>query len=183
MSDRDRLIELFNEIEKDPAITCPAYKTDKTCKDCKYTINESMCNHIEREVDYLLANGVFILPEDLRGTEDFSISAFIEAMQMYKEKDRYIKPPCDIGQTVYTRYGYSFKIEKIEVLEDKKILFRCGNDGTDDYMAFYDFEIGTDVFLTKEEAEEMLKECEIPPCKDCYLPCSEKENGESDKNG
>ena len=69
-----------------------------------------------------------------------------------------IVPPCDIGQTVYTRYGYSFKIEKIEVLEDKKILFRCGNDGTDDYMAFYDFEIGTDVFLTKEEAEEKLKE-------------------------
>ena len=69
-----------------------------------------------------------------------------------------IVPPCDIGQTVYTRYGYSFKIEKIEVLEDKKIIFRCGNDGTDDYMAFYDFEIGTDVFLTKEEAEAKLKE-------------------------
>ena len=69
-----------------------------------------------------------------------------------------IVPPCDIGQTVYTRYGYSFKIQRIEVLEDKKILFRCGNDGTDDYMAFYDFEIGTEVFLTKEEAEEKLRE-------------------------
>ena len=34
-----------------------------------------------------------------------------------------IVPPCDIGQTVYTRYGYSFKIQRIEVLEDKKILF------------------------------------------------------------
>ena len=64
-----------------------------------------------------------------------------------------IVPPCDIGQTVYTRYGYSFKIQRIEVLEDRKIIFRCGNDGTDDYMAFYDFEIGTDVFLTKEEAD------------------------------
>ena len=69
-----------------------------------------------------------------------------------------IVPPCDIGQTVYTRYGYSFKIQRIEVLEDRKIIFRCGNDGTDDYMAFYDFEIGTDVFLTKEEAEEKLRE-------------------------
>ena len=68
-----------------------------------------------------------------------------------------IVPPCDIGQTVYTRYGYSFKIQRIEVLEDKKIIFRCGNDGTDDYMAFYDFEIGTDVFLTKEEAEAELE--------------------------
>ena len=77
--------------------------------------------------DYLLANGVIVLP-------------------------------CEIGQTVYTRYGYSFKIQRIEVLEDKKIIFRCGNDGTDDYMAFYDFEIGTDVFLTEEEAEKALKE-------------------------
>ena len=76
------------------------------------------------------------------------------------EEIKTLKPPCNIGQTIYTRYGYSFKIEKIEILEDKKIIFRCGNDGTDDYMAFYDFEIGTEVFLTKEEAEEKLKECE-----------------------
>ena len=69
-----------------------------------------------------------------------------------------IVPLCNIGQTVHTRYGYSFKIQRIEVLEDKKIIFRCGNDGTDDYMAFYDFEIGADVFLTKEEAEAKLKE-------------------------
>lgn len=69
-----------------------------------------------------------------------------------------IVPPCKVGQTVYTRHGYSFKIQRIEVLEDKKILFRCGNDGTDDYMAFYDFEIGTDVFLAKEGAEAKLKE-------------------------
>ena len=82
---------------------------------------------VEKQVDYLLANGVIV-------------------------------PPCDIGQTVYTRYSYSFKIQRIEVLEDKKILFRCGNDGTDDYMAFYDFEVGTDVFLTKEEAEKALAE-------------------------
>ena len=68
-----------------------------------------------------------------------------------------IVPPCKVGQTVYTKYGYSFKIQRIEILEDKKILFRCGNDGTDDYMAFYDFEIGTDVFLTKEEAEKALR--------------------------
>lgn len=68
-----------------------------------------------------------------------------------------ILPLCKVGDTVYTRYGYSFKIEKIEVLEDRKIIFRCGNDGTDDYMAFYDFEIGTDVFLTEQEAREALK--------------------------
>ena len=88
----------------------------------------------------------------------FDFTEKIKDIADYLLANGVIVPPCDIGQTVYTRYGYSFKIEKIEVLEDKKILFRCGNDGTDDYMAFYDFEIGTDVFLTKEEAEERLKE-------------------------
>ena len=149
MSDRDRLIELISQAkDKTPC----SYNPDIDCEGivCSACENGSIA-------DYLLANDVFILPEDLRGIEDFSISAFIEAMQMYKEKDRYIKPPCDIGQIVYTRYGHSFKIEKIEILEDRKIIFRCGNDGTDDYMAFYDFEIGTDVFLTKEETEKALE--------------------------
>lgn len=62
MSDRDRLIELFEAVEKDPAITCPHYKTDKTCDTCKYTINNYLCNHTERMVDYLLANGVIVPP-------------------------------------------------------------------------------------------------------------------------
>lgn len=75
-----------------------------------------------------------------------------EALTDFLLKNGVIVPPCKVGQTVYTKYGYSFKIQKIEILEDKKILFRCGNDGTDDYMAFYDFEIGIDVFLTEEKA-------------------------------
>lgn len=62
MTDRDRLIELFEAVEKDPAITCPHYKTDKTCDTCKYTINNFMCNHTERMVDYLLASGVILPP-------------------------------------------------------------------------------------------------------------------------
>ncbi len=62
MTDRDRLIELFEAVEKDPAITCPHYKTDKTCDTCKYTINNYLCNHTERMVDYLLANGVIVPP-------------------------------------------------------------------------------------------------------------------------
>ena len=62
MTDRKRLIELFEAVEKDPAITCPHYKTDKTCDACKYTINNVMCNHTLRMVDYLLANGVILPP-------------------------------------------------------------------------------------------------------------------------
>lgn len=166
MTDRDRLIKLFEEIEKDPAITCPHYKTDKTCDTCKYTINNFMCNHTERTVDYLLANGVVVLDMSVIAPKNRPLITHIaerplnDVLELLRaeQEGRIIAPPCDIGQTVYTRYGYSFKIEQIEVLKDKKILFRCGNDGTDDYMAFYDFEIGTDVFLTEEEAEEKLRE-------------------------
>lgn len=67
-TDRDRLIELFEAVEKDPAITCPHYKTDKTCDTCKYTINNVMCNHTLRTVDYLLANGVIVPPLPIGST-------------------------------------------------------------------------------------------------------------------
>lgn len=84
MTDRDIQKDRLKEIVKDSLMK----HIDKTC---------SLAGYI---TDDLLANGVFILPEDLRGTEDFSISAFIEAMQMYKEKDRYIKLPCKVGDYV-----------------------------------------------------------------------------------
>ena len=135
MTDRDRLIELFNAIEKDPAITCPAYNTDKTCKDCKYTINESMCNYIERQVDYLLANGVIL-------------------------------PPCKVGDKVY-------KITRNKVKECEVVFIGISADEKCSYFNFVEnyadgtfkqsysmvFEvIGKTVFLTKEKAEEKLKE-------------------------
>jgi hypothetical protein len=66
-----------------------------------------------------------------------------------------IVPPCKVGDKVWTKYGYTFEVEGIEILKDKKI-FRCGNLGTDDYMAFFEDEIGKDVFFAKEEAEQAL---------------------------
>jgi hypothetical protein len=36
MTDRDRLIELFQEMDKDFGITCPNINTNKSCKGCKY---------------------------------------------------------------------------------------------------------------------------------------------------
>ncbi len=75
----------------------------------------------------------------------------------FKPKSRFVELPCEVGQKIYTKYGYSFKVERIEIF-DGKMIFRCGNDGTDDYMAFYDFEIGTEVFLSKEDFENALAE-------------------------
>ena len=70
-----------------------------------------------------------------------------------------ILPPCKVGDRIWDKYGYTFEIQKIEIFNDI-MLFRCGNRGTEDYMAFYDFEVGTNVFLTKEDAEKALKEKE-----------------------
>ena len=141
MTDREQLIELINQ-----KVDSVFFKTEELA-------------------DYLLANGVFILPEDLRGTDDFSISAFIEAMQMYKEKDRYIKSPCKVGDKIYmlvTRKTHSFVFEK-----GKKML-RVDNQHTfikETYLTKLNFfkvidDFGKTVFLTKEEAErELEKRC------------------------
>ena len=97
---RDRLIELFKKIEKEPAITCPAYKTDKTCKDCKYSINDSLCNHIERQVDYLLANGVVAPPYSI-GSKVYSV---INSMTLPIPIGVY---ECEIQRYVLTQHGIS----------------------------------------------------------------------------
>ena len=86
--------------------------------------------------------------------EDF---AEVDGCKLFKPKSRFVELPCEVGQKIHDKYGYSFKVERIDIF-DGKMIFRCGNDGTDDYMAFYDFEIGTDVFLSREEAEKALAE-------------------------
>ena len=131
MTDRDRLVELL--------INSPSLDTWE--------------NDFEGAADYLLANGVFILPEDLRGTEDFSISAFIEAMQMYKEKDRYIKPPCKVGDTIY-------KTSLLDEVVELKAMRFVNVIITEPYNSCVYDDFGKIIFLTKEEAEEKLKELE-----------------------
>ena len=79
----------------------------------------------------------------------------IATIATYLLENGVIVPPVKIGQTVY-HLGYSFKVEEIEILQDG-VFYRCGNTGTDDYMAFCEAEIGKTVFLTKEAAEKALK--------------------------
>ena len=71
----------------------------------------------------------------------------------------------DLGDTVWYRYGHSFVVEKIEILKDLGVLYRCGNPGTDDYWAFYESEIGKEAFYTKEEQEKALKKEDKNECK------------------
>lgn len=129
-TDRDRLIELFETIEKDPAITCPHYKTDKTCDTCKYTINNAMCNHLERKVDYLLANGVIVPPCKV-GDKVYTYGA-----KRIKEWEITF-----VGKNSRNEYKFIAVVGKCE-----------------DLLTFWNYEIGKTVFLTKEEAEKKLKE-------------------------
>lgn len=105
------------------------------CENClHYEACKSMVNVIERATMYSIA---------------------MRVCNNYADKDLYIKLPCKVGDTVY-RNGYSFKVEKIEILKDEKIC-KCGNHGTDDYMAFGEDDIGKTVFLTREDAEKKLE--------------------------
>ena len=55
---RERL-KLFERNEK----TCPVYEANRTCKGCsKYLTDGSLCNYIERKVDYLFEKDMVILP-------------------------------------------------------------------------------------------------------------------------
>ena len=127
---RDRLIELFNAVEKDPAITCPHYKTDKTCDTCKYTINNVMCNHTLRTVDYLLANGVIV-------------------------------PPFKVGTKVYVITSQTSDNKNLYIFEDIITHYYLNEGNT---VMCFENHLGEPnwkwdkVFLTKEEAEEKLKE-------------------------
>ena len=70
-----------------------------------------------------------------------------------------IVPPVKVGDKVWRRGGYSFRVVEIDIHKNYTI-FRCGNDGTDDYMAFDISDIGKTVFLTREEAEAAIRKTE-----------------------
>lgn len=168
-TDRDRLIEVIDNFGDNISLCDVCKAPIENCDGCK---NEQLA-------DYLLANGVFLLPEDLRGTQDFSISAFIEAMQMYKEKDRYIKTPCKVGDTIYK--NILFKDGHGDTVPQSVVGFHLGKfphiRGRErkQYIIVYHEvvntishidikQIGKTVFLTKEEAEEKLKELKENEC-------------------
>lgn len=75
---------------------------------------------------------------------------------------RLVVLPCKIGDKVREEIAdYVFTVQKIETVKvygENHILFRCGNGYTEDYMAFYDFEIGDHVtILPREKADADLK--------------------------
>ena len=125
MSDRDRLIELIKQGEnntpctKNEDIDCTSVK----CTDC---VRESIA-------DYLLANGVIVLPFKI-GQSVYDISEFMNgsyAPEMYEMKGNELN---------------------IELNKAGEYIF------TYDGMYIYPEDMGRSVFLTKEEAEKALAE-------------------------
>ena len=66
-----------------------------------------------------------------------------------------IVPPCKVGDVVYyIPFGSTitkWEIRSIEIMQDD-IVFHCGR------IFFLNYDFGKTVFLTKEEAEQALKE-------------------------
>lgn len=85
---------------------------------------------------------------------------FIRKYEDAEEQGRLVILPCKVGDKVRDKIAdHIFTIQTVELGHKAGTLFRCGNPGTDDYAAFYDFEIGERFdILGHEEAEAALKE-------------------------
>ena len=75
-----------------------------------------------------------------------------------EEQGRLVILPCKIGDKVLDKIAdHIFTIQMVELGYKAGTLFRCGNPGTSDYAAFYDFELGERFdILGHEEAEAAL---------------------------
>ena len=138
MTDRERLIELFEKMDKNPEITCPCPDDVDSCKNCQYAIGENgwLCDLNARRVDHLLANGVIV-------------------------------PPCMVGDIVYPLNAdrrFRAIIEKIEINANGLLFYwvqyDVGVDCTEcwDEDLFTVDDIGKTVFLDETEYLIALKE-------------------------
>ena len=92
-------------------------------------------------------------------SEFIKLNSMADDCNMFSDKSSYLKLPCRVGDTVYfIKSTFSFlptpKAEKVSNIRIVKydMIFRTEN------RAFNDVAIGKTVFLTREEAEQALKE-------------------------
>lgn len=110
----------------------------KTCKDC---IHYDVCAyHITEESDMTVQ----------------------ECASGFKDKARYIKLPCAVGDDVYEAIGYT---KYIHIIEVSRVVYTKeyglefgGYTRNQTYRMFNASDIGQTIFLTKEEAEKALAE-------------------------
>lgn len=105
---------------------------------------------------YAITGGNSIFPKSDKEEQALKkLAAYEDA----EEQGRLIMLPCKVGDKVRDKIAdHIFTIQTVELGHKAGTLFRCGNPGTDDYAAFYDFEIGERFdILGREEAEAALK--------------------------
>lgn len=80
-------------------------------------------------------------------------------LEQAESEGRLLVLPCEVGDAVLDETtNHIFTVDRIEVGWPCGMMFRCGNPGTEDYMAFYASEIGEKIrILTREEAEAALR--------------------------
>ena len=116
------------------------------------------------EVEQIKKAAAYMMFEDVAHFVRYTLSNFDE-LQKYKELGDYnrlrelkqaddeglcVVLPCKILDKVWDVIAhYQFEITEIDILPYGKILFRCGNKGTDDYVEFYDEDLG-DTFIFEE---------------------------------
>lgn len=142
MTDRERLIELFEQMDINPEITCPKPNDVESCKTCKYAISEWLCDMRARKADYLLANGVIVPPCKVGDDVYYIIDGKIQALS--------VKYGTFVGNNITMSAKCKDESDMCEA--------GCWLDGKTCGIGFDYSHIGKTIFLTKEEAEQALKE-------------------------
>ena len=100
-----------------------------------------------------LKGEAFGLRVDKQELEQYRALGPIDRLRELAQADREgrcVALPCKIFDKVWDVIAhYQFEITEIDILPYGKILFRCGNKGTDDYVELYDEDLG-DTFIFEE---------------------------------
>lgn len=109
-----------------------------------------------REIEQLKGEA-FGLKVDKQELEQYRALGPIDRLRELKQADdegRCVVLPCKIFDKVWDVIAhYQFEVTEIDLLPYGKIVFRCGNKGTDDYAAFYGEDLG-ETFVLKEPKEK-----------------------------
>lgn len=131
---RERLVELITEFEKNEKVRCPKYD-EPTCDGCEYDLGDE-CDKTSIFSDYLMSNNVVVLPCKAGNT--------VWCLNEYPKKEVF---ECLVSSI---EMGRSSNVIIIDRVVGKFTLQRC--------RGYYFDDFGKTVFLSREEAENVLKE-------------------------
>lgn len=139
-------MELFQEMDINPEITCPYPKGNaENCKVCKYSKSEYLCDITARKVDYLIANGV-IVPTYKAGDEIWVVERENgEAVDISGYMFLANSKGCIIA---------TYWIDDYDLDETLKYHINETQDNRDTKLVIYP---ENDCFATKEAAEKALR--------------------------